>query len=127
MFKKIILSLFVVALLAVAPAAYADEADPLGIGIDITRPETAAVNGGVAVGLSSPFHFLDRFFERVQVAFSRGAEAKAKLEVKFAGERIAEIKARIEERGVEAPGLEKAQKHLKKNLEKAEKHRFEMK
>ena len=67
----------------------------------------------------SPFYFLDRFFETLQEFFTFNPEAKARLQVTFAGERIAEIKILLETKGVEAKGLDVAQSRLQANIARA--------
>lgn len=56
----------------------------------------------------STFYFLDRLGENLREFFTFNSEAKAKLQIKFAGERIAEIKAIVEKKGPEAKGIDKA-------------------
>ncbi len=68
---------------------------------------------------ASPFAFLDRWGEKVQEFFSFGSEAKAKLQIKFAGERLAEIKVMLRTKGVTPKGLEVAQSQLNQHVEKA--------
>lgn len=67
----------------------------------------------------SPFYFLDRFGENLRQFFTFNPEAKAKLQIKFAGERIAEIKVILETKGVEAKGLKVAQSRLQAHLANA--------
>ncbi len=64
----------------------------------------------------SPFYFLDRLGEGLRQFFTFNPEAKAKLQIEFAGERIAEIKVMIEKKGVNAKGLEIAESLLKANV-----------
>lgn len=68
---------------------------------------------------ASPFYFLDRFGEWISEFFTFNAEGKARLQIKFAWERLAEIQVLIETRGVEAPGLEVARERLSGHLSKA--------
>ena len=53
----------------------------------------------------SSFYFLDRLGENLRQFFTFNPEVKAKLQIEFAGERIAEIKIMVEEKGVNAKGL----------------------
>jgi len=62
------------------------------------------------------FFFLDRFGESIQEFFTFNSEAKAKLQIKFAGERIAEIKAIVKKKGPEAKGISKAKTLLLGNV-----------
>lgn len=62
------------------------------------------------------FYFLDRLGENLQQFFTFTPEAKAKLQIKFAGERIAEIKIMVEEKGINAKGLAIAQSLLQANV-----------
>lgn len=64
----------------------------------------------------SSFYFLDRLGENLRQFFTFNPEAKAKLQIEFAGERIAEIKVIIEEKGVNAKGLAIAQSLLQANV-----------
>ncbi|MDO8442967.1 MAG: hypothetical protein Q7S81_01785 [bacterium] len=64
----------------------------------------------------SPFYFLDRLGENLRQFFTFNPEAKAKLQIEFAGERISEIKIMIEEKGVNAKGLAIAESLLKANV-----------
>lgn len=67
----------------------------------------------------SPFYFLDRWGEDLRELFTFNPEAKAKLQVEFAGERIAEIKIMVETKGVEAKGITMAQSLLIANVARA--------
>ena len=53
----------------------------------------------------SSFYFLDRWGEALQRFFTFNPESKARLEITFAAERIAEIKVILETKGVETKGL----------------------
>ncbi len=67
----------------------------------------------------SPFYFFDRIGEAIQRVLTFNPEAKAKLEISFAGERIAEIKIVLESKGVDAKGLKVAESRLADNLSRA--------
>lgn len=67
----------------------------------------------------SPFYFLNRVSEALQEFFTFNPEAKARLELQFAAERIAEIKAMLEARGATAPGIDTAKEMLNRNLARA--------
>lgn len=64
----------------------------------------------------SMFYFLDRLGENLRQFFTFDPEAKAKLQIEFAGERIAEIKVMVEEKGVNAKGLTIAESLLQANV-----------
>lgn len=64
----------------------------------------------------SSFYFLDRLGENLRQFFTFNPEAKAKLQIEFAGERIAEIKVIVEEEGVNAKGLAIAESLLQANV-----------
>lgn len=64
----------------------------------------------------SSFYFLDRLGENLRQFFTFNPEAKAKLQIEFAGERIAEIKVIIEEKGINAKGFAIAQSLLQANV-----------
>ncbi|MBI4993857.1 hypothetical protein HZC33_02800 [Candidatus Wolfebacteria bacterium] len=64
----------------------------------------------------SSFYFLDRLGENLRQFFTFNPEAKAKLQIEFAGERIAEIKVIVEKKGVNAKGLAIAESLLRANV-----------
>lgn len=67
----------------------------------------------------SPFYFLDKIGEALREFITFNPESKARLQVAFAGERIAEIKVMLETKGVETKGLAVAQARLEKHAKKA--------
>lgn len=67
----------------------------------------------------SPFYFLDKFGEALRTFFTFNPEGKARLQITFAAERIAEIKVILETKGIEAPGLKIAQSRLQAHLASA--------
>lgn len=67
----------------------------------------------------SPFYFLNQFREAVQMFFTFNPEAKAKLEVSFASERVAEIKAVISTKGVQDKAVSVAETSLQNSLNNA--------
>ncbi len=67
----------------------------------------------------SPFYFVDRFGETLQEFFTFNPEARARLQLTFAAERIAEIKLMLETKGVEAKGLEVAKARIEAHAAKA--------
>lgn len=85
----------------------------------------AHANGEVAqlpiAGITpeSPFYFLDIFVESLREFFTFNKESKARLQITFAAERIAEIKVILETKGADAKGIEVAQARLQSNLAKA--------
>ena len=64
----------------------------------------------------SPLYFLDRFGEGVRQLFAFSPGDRARLQITFAAERIAEIRVILETRGVEAKGLAVAQSRLHAHL-----------
>lgn len=64
----------------------------------------------------SPLYFFDRLGEALQRFFTFNLASKARLEITFAKERIAEIKVILEEKGVNAKGLGIAEERLNENL-----------
>jgi len=64
----------------------------------------------------STLYFLDRLGENLQEFFTFNKEAKARLQIKFANERIAEIKLLVETKGPETKGIEKAKALLIGNV-----------
>lgn len=71
---------------------------------------------GAGLTPESAFYFLDRLGENLRQFFTFNPEAKAKLQIEFAGERIAEIKVMVEEKGVNAKGLAVAESLLQANV-----------
>lgn len=67
----------------------------------------------------SNFYFLDKFGEALREFFTFNPEGKARLQITFAAERVAEIKVILETKGVEAKGLEVAQSRLQAHLANA--------
>ena len=67
----------------------------------------------------SPFYFIDRLGETLRDFFTFNPEGKARLQVEFAAERVAEIKLILETKGVEAKGLDVAQSRLQAHLANA--------
>ena len=63
-------------------------------------------------------YFLDTLGESLREFFTFNPEGKARLQITFAAERIAEIKVILETKGVDAKGLEVAQAKLQANLER---------
>lgn len=64
----------------------------------------------------SSFYFLDRLGENLRQFFTFNPEARAKIQIEFAGERIAEIKVIVDEKGVNAKGLAIAESLLQANV-----------
>lgn len=67
----------------------------------------------------SPFYFLDRLGESLQRFFTFNPESKARLEITFAAERVAEIKVILESKGAQAKGIEVTQNLLNDELTRA--------
>ncbi len=67
----------------------------------------------------NPFYFLDQLSENFQRFFTLNPDSRARLEVTFAKERIAEIKIILEGKGINAKGLSVAEEHLKDNFARA--------
>ena len=68
---------------------------------------------------ASPLYFFDRLGEALQEFLTFNPEGKARLQITFAAERIAEIKVMLETKGVEAKGLDVAQSRLQASIAKA--------
>jgi len=65
------------------------------------------------------FYFLDQLLEIIQEFVTFNSEAKARLQVTFAAERVAEIRIMLDDKGVKAKGIEVAQSRLLANITKA--------
>lgn len=74
-----------------------------------------------AAGLTpdDSFYFIDILAEKIEYFFTFGAEKKARLQMEFAAERVAEIKDMLEKKGVDAKGIPVAELKLEENLTKA--------
>lgn len=66
----------------------------------------------------NPLYFFDRLGETLQEFFTFNPEGKARLQITFAAERIAEIKVMLDAKGVEARGLDVARSRLQANIAK---------
>lgn len=69
----------------------------------------------------NPFYFLDRLGEALQEFLAFSPEAKIRIQISFAAERIAEIQVDMKAKNVEAKGLSVAQNRLEGHLLKASK------
>lgn len=67
----------------------------------------------------STFYFLDKFGEALREFFTFNQEGKARLQITFSAERVAEIKVILETKGAGARGLEVAQSRLEAHLANA--------
>jgi len=100
--KKIITTAMLVSSLLVGGAVFAQSS------------QVALPSAGLTP--ESSFYFLDRLGENLRQFFTFNPEAKAKLQIEFAGERIAEIKVIVEKKGVNAKGLAIAESLLQANV-----------
>ncbi|MDO8559310.1 MAG: DUF5667 domain-containing protein [bacterium] len=92
-----------------------------GLPADLSAEALAEAEGLPKAGLTpeSPFYFLDKLGETLQEFFTFNPEGKARLQITFAAERIAEIQIVFEKKGIEAKGIEKAQNRLLAHLASA--------
>lgn len=70
---------------------------------------------------SNFFYFLDRWGEAIQEFFTFAPEAKAMLQLQFAGERISELQLELAAKGGDGHGLEIARQRLAEHIEKGNK------
>ncbi len=89
----------------------------LGGSIAFAQSQPALPEAGLTP--ESPFYFLDKLGETLREFFTFNPEGKARLQIDFAAERIAEIKIILETKGVNAKGLEVAESRLQANIAKA--------
>ncbi|OGD33911.1 hypothetical protein A2988_00250 [Candidatus Azambacteria bacterium RIFCSPLOWO2_01_FULL_46_25] len=80
-------------------------------------PSTILPNAGLTP--DSAWYFFDKLGEAMRDLFTFNKEAKARLQIVFAAERIAEIKVLLEAKGVAAPGLAVAEGRLQEHLTRA--------
>ncbi|MCC6404931.1 MAG: hypothetical protein IT405_00905 [Candidatus Yanofskybacteria bacterium] len=71
---------------------------------------------GAGMTPESRFYFLEEWSEALQTLFTFKPENRARLNIAFAAERIAEIRAILEAKGVDAKGLDIAQARLQEHL-----------
>lgn len=76
--------------------------------------QTALPSAGITP--ESPFYFVDQLGEALRKFFTFSPAGKARLEITFAAERVAEIKVILEDKGVSAKGLDVAQDRLRDHL-----------
>ncbi len=97
----------------------------LVFGITVCGAGPALADGGSVLPLpgltpSNFFYFLDRFGETLQDFFTFGVSDKAKLQVQFAAERVAEISLERKVKGEDSPGVEIAKERFTGHLKRAE-------
>src|SRR3989344_1858602 len=83
-------------------------------GAAFAQNQTALPSAGLTP--ESPFYFLDKLGETLREFFTFNPEGKARLQITFAAERVAEIKVILETKGIEARGLDVAQARLQEHL-----------
>lgn len=88
-----------------------------GVSVFAQGQEVGLPSAGLKPG--SPFYFLDRLGEALQEFLTFSPESKARLQITFAAERIAEIKVIIESKEIDAKGLDTAQSRLQTSIAKA--------
>lgn len=77
-------------------------------------PEVILPSAGLTP--ENPFYFLDRLEEEIQQFLTFDLEAKARLQIEFASERIAEIEVLVEKSEPNGKGIEKARELLLGNV-----------
>lgn len=79
-----------------------------------------AVVAPVSAGLTpeSPFYFLNKISDSLQELFTFSPEAKVKLQLAFAAERVAEAKAMLANPGDHKKGLEEVNASIVQNIQK---------
>ena len=85
-----------------------------GGGVVYAQNGTTLPNAGLTP--ESPFYFFDKLGEALREFFTFSPEGKARLQVVFAAERVAEIKIILETKGVDAKGLEVAEARLREHI-----------
>jgi hypothetical protein len=78
---------------------------------------TPLVNPGITP--QSPFYFLDKLSESIQEFFTFNQSDKARLNLKFANERLAEINVMLKASSTDPADIKVAEEGLKNNLDKA--------
>lgn len=90
-----------------------------GAGLSLAQTTTSLPPAGLTP--SNFFYFLDRWGEAIQEFFTFGPDAKAMLQLQFAGERISELQLELAAKGGDGKGLEVARKRLAEHIEKGNK------
>lgn len=88
----------------------------LSSGVVFAQTQNGSTLPNPGITPESSFYFFDRFGEALREFFTFSPEGKARLQITFAAERIAEIKIILETKGVEARGLGVAQSRLLAHL-----------
>ena len=115
--KSILISLMLVfALAPVYVSAHAGEAVDVNAENATTTEVDIQEETGAGITPDNIFYFLDRLGENLREFFTFNPEAKAKLQIKFAGERISEISVMVEKKGANTKGIEKAKTLLLGNV-----------
>lgn len=92
----------------------------------VSFAQTATTTSWVVIKLPAPgltpadfFYFMDRFGEEFNDFFTFRAESKARIALKHAQERAAEIQEMVKTKGVDSSEVKKAHKNFEKNLKNA--------
>lgn len=109
--KSLIYSILSVSVLVASPLAMAQAQS--------TSTQTISTLPPAGLTPDSPFYFLNQFMENMQRFFTFNPEAKARLEIKFAAERISEINAVITSKGVQDNAVKVAESSLQYSLNRA--------
>jgi len=111
--KRILILALLVAPFVLSTSVYAQT-------VATTASTTTASIADPGLTPDSSFYFLDKFVESLQDFFTFNPDAKAKLQIQFAAERVAEIKIMIKSGGVNDPGITEAQTRLQEHTKKAD-------
>jgi len=113
--KKILLSLGLVMFILVSFQGTVLGQEPVTPNLEVALPTLP--NPGLKPG--DFFYFLDGWGESVREFFVFNPSRRAVLQAERALERIAEVKALLDEKGVEAPGLDVTEAKIQRNITRA--------
>ncbi len=80
---------------------------------------TTSSDVGSGLTPSNPLYFLDKFIEKIEETLTFNQDAKVKLQIKFAKERVAEIKAMLNNSKADNEDIKEAQDRIKEHSKKA--------
>lgn len=81
--------------------------------------QTSTDYSNAGITPESRLYFLDKIGEALLEFFTFSADGRARLQIALAAERVAEIRAVLEEKGVTARGLDIAQERLQEHIDRA--------
>lgn len=113
----VVLSLLIISGLILPQSVLASHGRVLGAKSENTRVDLVTTQGPGLLLPSSPLYFIDLWRDNLMLFLSSfDKEAQAKLHLKIAGERIAEVKMMLEAKAVSTRGLDIALANITENI-----------